>query len=64
MKAGDAVVVAVGAACIVVLAWRVPDFRQSGTHASEVRELLGRPVPKDFLAAAGTGRPGCGKAIS
>ena len=57
MKAGDAVVVAVGAACIVVLAWRIPDFRRSGTHASEVGELLGRPVPKDFLAAAGTGRP-------
>jgi hypothetical protein len=63
MKAGDAVVVAVGAACIVVLAWRIPDFRRSGTHASEVSELLGRPVPKDFLAAAGTGRPGEGAAI-
>lgn len=57
MKANDAVVIAVGAACIVVLAWRVPEIRRSGTHAAELAELLGRPVPRDFLAAADTGRP-------
>lgn len=63
MKTGDAVVVAVGAACIVVLAWRIPDLRRSGTHASEVSELLGRPVPEAFVAASDAGRPGAGTAI-
>ena len=63
MRAGDVVVVAVGAACIVVLAWRIPDVRRSGTHASEVSELLGRPVPEAFVAASGAGRPGTGTAI-
>jgi len=63
MRAGDVVVVAVGAACIVVLAWRIPDVRRSGTHASEVRELLGRPVPEAFVAASGAGRAARGTAI-
>ncbi len=52
-----------GAACIVVLAWRVPAIRLSGTHAAELEEMLGGPVPRDFLAAAGTGRPDAGSAI-
>ena len=63
MKAGDAVVVAVGAACIVVLAWRIPDVRRSGTHAAEVGKLLGLPVPERFVAASGEGRPAGGTAI-
>lgn len=63
MKANDAVVIAVGAACIVVLAWRIPAIRRSGTHAAEVAAMLGQPVPRDFLAAADTGRSGSRSAI-
>ena len=57
MRSGNAVVIAVGAACIVVLAWRLPEIRRHGTHAAELSEMLGRPVPPIFLAAAGSGRP-------
>jgi hypothetical protein len=63
MKSGNAVVIAVGAACIVVLAWRLPDIRRSGTHAAELSGMLGRPVPPLFLAAAGSGRPESGGEI-
>lgn len=51
MKPVRAAPLALTAACVGILAWRVPLIHRSGTHRDEAAVLLGHPLPASLVAA-------------